>query len=354
MNASVFSGKIVEWYREHHRRLPWRETKDPYRIWLSEIILQQTRVAQGLPYYQAFTKKYPTVSSLAAASEQDILRLWQGLGYYSRARNLHACAKTVVSVFGGKFPRSFSDLRKLKGIGDYTAAAIASFSNDEPVAAVDGNAYRVLSRVFGLIDDIASVAGRKKFKELANKLVPRNKAAIHNQALMEFGALHCTPRNPKCTECSLERFCLARREGTQEQLPVKRKSAKPTRRNFYYFVVRQGNKLLMKQRNGKDIWQNLWDFPLHEGRAAMSKDKIGRMLSKSLRNQGELVISPVFRHALSHQTIHARFVQLKIPSGARMPSAPIFSASRFMTRSEISKVPKPVLVSRFLTRLAMP
>lgn len=348
MNAAVFSGKIVEWYLEYRRRLPWRQTRDPYKIWLSEIILQQTRVVQGLPYYHAFLKKYPTLGALARADEQAVLRLWQGLGYYSRARNLHACAKTVVSSFDGKFPRDVEELRKLKGVGDYTAAAIASFAFRKPVAAVDGNVYRVLSRVFGLTDEISSPSGKRIFRELANRLVPKARPDVYNQAIMEFGALHCTPRSPKCEECPFHRACVARLKGLQHQLPVKRRPRKPTRRNFYYFVVRQGNKLLMKQRSGNDIWKGLWDFPLYEGHARVSSAEFSRLLPRAVRTQKGMIVSPVFRHVLSHQVIHARFVEVEWPSRTDLPPTPLFMHARFFPPRKISEIPKPALVSQFL------
>jgi len=350
MKESAFSGKIVEWYLEHHRSLPWRQTRNAYRIWLSEIILQQTRVAQGLPYYRAFIKKYPTVQALAAAREQAVLRLWQGLGYYTRARNLHACAKTVVKLHRGKFPNTYDQLRQLKGIGDYTAAAVASFAFDEPVAVVDGNVFRVLARVFGLTDDIGSPAGRKKFSALANQLISVTRPALHNQAIMEFGALQCTPRNPKCDECPLQRDCLARRQGMEAELPVKRSAPKQQRRTFYYFAIRAGSRWLMKQRKGKDIWQGLWDFVLLEGNSGNPAATIAKKLRLPVRVRKAMVISPVYRHALSHQMIHARFVEIVLPPGMRIPDTPIFSDTRFLSPRQIAHVPKPVLVTQYLAQ----
>ena len=208
MKYRVLSSKVVEWYEEHRRPLPWRRTRDPYRIWLSEIILQQTRVSQGLPYYKKFIQRYPTVQSLAVATERDVLRLWQGLGYYSRARNLRKCAITVLKDYNGKFPDNFTELKLRPGIGDYTAAAIASFSFGEPVAVLDGNVFRVLSRLFGIHDEVSSSVGKKKFATLANQLVPVDNPGQHNQAMMEFGALHCTPANPLCADCSLKTVCI--------------------------------------------------------------------------------------------------------------------------------------------------
>lgn len=348
MKASVFSAKIAEWYLEHHRRLPWRDTQDPYRIWLSEIILQQTRVAQGLPYYQAFLKKYPNIRLLAAADEQSVLRLWQGLGYYSRARNLHACARTIVASYDGKFPQTFDELKKLKGIGEYTAAAIASFAFGARVAVVDGNVYRVLSRVFGVTDDIMSPSGRKKFKELANRLLPKTNVAIHNQAMMEFGALKCRPLDPACEDCPLQRSCMAHQRGIQRELPVKTKLKKPARRNFFYFVLCEGNKWLMKRRMEKDIWKGLWDFPLHEGKARYSEAELLQFFPVRARKTIKLNVSPVFRHVLSHQIIHARFVSVQIPSGKQVLRESFFRDGKFFSTAKIAELPKPVLISRFL------
>lgn len=349
MKPSVFSAKIVEWYQEHHRRLPWRETKDPYLIWLSEIILQQTRVAQGLPYFEAFLKKYPTVHALASADEQSVLRLWQGLGYYTRARNLHACSRTLVTSYKGKFPRTFDELRKLKGVGTYTAAAIASFAFDVPVAVVDGNVYRVLSRVFGIADDISSPKGKKNFWELANRLVPNANAALHNQAIMEFGALQCTPLNPKCEACPLKRSCIAHQRGLQQDLPVRSKARKASRRNFFYFALRQGNKWLMKQRVDDDIWKGLWDFPLYEGKARVSTED----LLKFLPTAEGVTISPVFRHVLSHQIIHARFVVAQVSAAKKISRGSLFATARFFSPAKVAELPKPVLVSRFLSQYGM-
>ena len=351
MNVSVFPGKIVEWYREHRRPLPWRNTRDPYKIWISEIILQQTRVAQGLPYYRSFIKNYPTVQSLARATEQEVLRLWQGLGYYSRARNLHACARQVAYKLGGKFPGKFSELKKLPGIGDYTAAAIASFAFNEPVAVVDGNVYRVLSRLFGLTDDITSPTGQFRFRELANRLIPKGNPATFNQAMMEFGALHCTHRQPNCTDCPFSKVCVASRQDTQDLLPVKRKQKKPERRNLYYFVLRQGNKWLMRKRSADDIWKGLWDFPLYEGRASLGLTGISKLIGK-IKPKG-VKVSSVMRHILTHQVIHARFIEVDWPIHTEMPTHTLFAEAQLLTPERIIKVPKPVLVSRFLEQRGM-
>lgn len=348
MNATVFSGKIVEWYREHHRSLPWRRTRDPYKIWLSEIILQQTRVAQGLPYYRALVKRFPTVHALAAAPEREVLRVWQGLGYYSRARNLRTCARTVVKDFRGKFPGSFAELKKLKGIGDYTAAAIASFAFHEPVAAVDGNVSRVLSRLFGVTQDIASAPGKKKITELANSLLSPLQPALHNQAMMEFGALQCTPRNPLCDECIFSRECVANRKGLQRELPVKRKPVRQTHRYFHYLVVRRGPAIALRRRTGTDIWKGLYEFPLVEADHELSLPEIGRKLSATIGANVKFTRSPVLRHVLSHQTLHIRFMEIQLPAGIEFPGHSFFDGAVFYSPHKAQHLPKPVPITDYL------
>ncbi len=353
MNASLFSRKIVEWYEQHHRNLPWRKTRDPYKIWLSEIILQQTRVAQGLPYYRAFVRKYPKLSLLASAPEQEILRLWQGLGYYSRARNLHTCAKQVHRDFRGKFPVTFIELRKLKGVGDYTASAIASIAFNERVAVVDGNVYRVLARVFGIHADIASIAGKRKFTELANQLLPPHAPGTYNQAVMEFGALHCTPRNPNCEDCPLQRHCVAFQKDLQLILPVKIRKAKVTQRILYYVVIRSGQRWLMRQRTGKDIWSGLYDFPVIEAKTKLKLESIMRELKASglkVHNHTVPDVIEVPKHILSHQVIHARFVEVSVPPQWKIPRTLFFVGAKFYSASQVSQLPKSVLISRYLKR----
>ena len=348
MNAIDFSKKVVQWYQEHHRLLPWRQTKNPYRIWLSEIILQQTRVSQGLPYYRRFLRKYPHVKSLAAAPEQEVLRMWQGLGYYSRARNLLACARSLVTNYGGEFPHTFDELRRLKGVGDYTAAAIASFAFGERVAVVDGNVFRVLSRVFGVPDDIASPSGKKRFAELANALTPAIDPATHNQAIMEFGALLCTPRNPACDRCPLSFRCVAFSRGAQAEFPVKKKPRKVRRRFFYYIVVRRGDALLMRERTGSGIWKGLWDFPLLESGVRCKPGDLERQLRRSLGRKITPVVSREYKHVLSHQILFARFLEVNIAKGTGWPQGELFTSALPCGVRKIERLPKPVLVSRFL------
>ena len=347
MDKRYFSNKLAKWYEINKRQLPWRETSDPYRIWLSEIILQQTRVAQGLPYYLRFIERFPTVGQLAAAPEREVLRLWQGLGYYSRARNLHGCAREIVGNHASQFPRTFEKLRELKGIGDYTAAAIASICFGQPVAVVDGNVYRVLSRVFGIDADISSPAGKKAFAALANELVSPDSPSVHNQAIMEFGALHCTPRNPGCGNCVFADSCFARERGMQLELPVKTRQKPARARYFYYIVVRKGSSLLMGPRAGKDIWQGLYDFALIETPRRLGEANVLAEVNRRINAEvqpGKVTISQPYKHILTHQRIFSRFIVVEAGADFRGPD----SSLKFYTPKKIAALPKPALISRFL------
>jgi A/G-specific adenine glycosylase len=352
MTKAYFSKKIIEWYKEHYRSLPWRNTSDPYKIWLSEIILQQTRVIQGLPYYLRFVKKFSNIISLAASRERDVLRLWQGLGYYTRARNLHKCAKVVVAEFNGKFPQSFEELKQLPGIGDYTAAAIASIAFHEPVAVVDGNVYRVLSRVFGIDRNIASPEGKKFFSQFANQLIIGTESpGQYNQAIMEFGALHCLPRNPGCEDCIFRKGCFAFAQGKQNLLPVKTKKQKILKRYFYYWLLRKGEKILMQERDKKDIWKGLFDFPMQEEKKLLTPAGIVKNspIIEDLKSLHSRVrVSGVYRHVLTHQIIFARFINIDWPTGKRNPASLLFSKARWFSRKQIEQLPKPALITRFL------
>ena len=277
-----FAPKILNWYYEHQRNLPWRETRDPYKVWLSEIILQQTRVAQGMPYYLRFVEAFPTVHDLANAPEEQVLKLWQGLVYYSRARNLHATAKTVVEDFDGKFPDTYKGLKSLKGVGDYTASAIASFCFDAPEPVVDGNVYRVLSRYFGIDIPINSTEGIKYFKELAREVMDSENIRDYNQGIMEFGAIQCAPKNPYCLLCPLQESCVALQENKVDQLPVKLNKTKIRNRYFNYLVLLDddGNTIL-EQRRGKGIWQNLYQFPLIESERMLQAKELRPLINKN-------------------------------------------------------------------------
>jgi A/G-specific adenine glycosylase len=308
---STFSKTILHWYSENKRALPWRTTRDPYKIWLSEILLQQTRVAQGLPYYERFLKEYPQIEALAAAEESEILKLWQGLGYYSRARNLHASAKMITGELKGIFPSSHKELLALKGVGDYTASAIASICFDEATPVVDGNVYRVLARYYGSSVPINTPKGISYFKELALEVMDRDNAGEYNQAIMEFGAIQCTPQNPVCDSCPLNNSCHALNVGSVKELPVKLKKNKVKIRHFNYYVPLDHNgNTLLKKRVGKGIWENLFEFPLIESdRLLQEKEMKG-----AIENDDQFVISELVLwkeeaiiHKLSHQHLVTRF-----------------------------------------------
>jgi A/G-specific adenine glycosylase len=328
-----FATGLINWYNEHKRALPWRSDPQPYRVWLSEIILQQTRVSQGLPYYHRFVERFPTVKDLAAASEQEVLRLWQGLGYYSRARNLHKCAKQVCENYNGIFPQNFEGLKKLPGIGDYTAAAIASICYKEPVAVVDGNVYRVMARVFGIDTPINSPKAKTIFFDLGNQLIDSAQPDQYNQAVMEFGALHCTPKNPQCEDCPLGKICVARQKGLQGMLPLKDKKLKVRKRYFYYLVRKSGQWLRMKKREGKDIWQGLYDFDLIESATPLDEKALALQTGKM-----KIVWSAEYKHVLTHQTIFARFAILETKD----------KEENYFSLKKIAALPKPVLISKFL------
>ncbi len=340
----VFSNILRPWYLQNKRDLPWRNTHEPYQIWLCEIMLQQTRIEQGLPYFYKFTKVYPTVFDLANASVEEVLKLWQGLGYYSRARNLHTTAKYVANELDGKFPDTYKGLLKLKGVGDYTASAIASICYDEPVAVVDGNVYRVLSRVFGIETPINSSAGIKEFKNLAQELLDPEDPATFNQAIMEFGALHCKPQNPACHICPFNDKCIALKEHKVKELPVKLKKTKIKKRYFNYLVFDLENeKTILEQRKGKGIWNGLYQFPLIESEKALSEEEL--LTSKAFRKKlpvedfsVELFNEDPIVHKLSHQHLYTRFWRINSEAGIET-SIPL---------EKIREYPVPVLIDNFL------
>jgi A/G-specific adenine glycosylase len=282
----IFSNSLINWYLNNKRDLPWRNTDNPYNIWLSEIMLQQTRVAQGLPYYLDFISTFPTVFDLAKAPEEKVLKHWQGLGYYSRARNLHYTAKYVANELKGEFPNNYKDLLKLKGIGEYTAAAIASFSHNEAVPVVDGNVFRVLSRYFDIETDISLATAKKEFSELALELMPKNDPATFNQAIMEFGALQCVPKSPDCKNCIFNSSCAALQKKKVQYLPVKLKKVKISYR-FFNYIVFEDDKLntLIQKRDQKGIWQNLYEFPLIETETELNLDAVSELISDKFRSQ---------------------------------------------------------------------
>jgi len=312
-----FSNKLVSWYQNYKRDLPWRNTVNPYHIWLSEIILQQTRVLQGTPYYLAFLKAFPTIEDLASASENKVLKMWQGLGYYSRARNLHYTAKDIVNNFGGEFPKDHKKVLEFKGIGSYTAAAITSFAFDMPYAVVDGNVIRVLSRVFGVSIPFDTSAGKKEFQYLAQELLIEKEAAIYNQAIMEFGALQCKPKSPDCSSCPMQDFCVAYATDSVAELPVKSKKIKVKDRFLYYLFIEQEDDIFLGKRKS-GIWTGLYEFPFLEFLIKMNEKQVmqsDEWLRIFLNSTCEVKsISSEFIHILSHQKIHAQFWHIKAAS----------------------------------------
>lgn len=315
-----FSSDLLRWYDKNHRKLPWRQTKNPYLIWLSEIILQQTRVEQGLPYYQKFSETFKDIFALANAKQEHVLKLWQGLGYYSRGRNLHATAKIIAKDFNGDFPQTFDEIKTLKGVGDYTAAAIASFAFNKPHAVVDGNVYRVLSRLFLIDTPINSTKGKKLFAEIADNILDKKNPAKFNQAIMELGALVCKPANPDCFNCPLHTLCKAYERKLQHTLPVKLKKLKVKNRFLNYFVFKDDNYIYIKERTTKDIWQGLFDFPVVDAcqifETTSDQKKEGLKLSGAKKITIKKV-SKAFKHQLTHQNIMAVFIEVTCkPSAA--------------------------------------
>jgi A/G-specific adenine glycosylase len=342
-----FSKLLIQWYLQNKRDLPWRNDTNPYTIWLSEIMLQQTRVAQGLPYFLRFTEAFPTVFDLAQADEEQVLKLWQGLGYYSRARNLHKTAKQIAFEFNGEFPKSYSELLKLKGIGEYTAAAIASFSYNETVPVVDGNVFRVLSRYFDVETDIASSGAKKEFAQLAAALIPKDKANIFNQAIMEFGALQCVPKSPNCGICVFNDSCLALQKKKVTQLPVKSKKVKVTNRHFNYLIFSDENdNTIIQKRTQKGIWHNLYEFPLLETLTPESDETVIALIRNQtfIENQVteiELYNPEVIRHKLSHQHLYVKFWKVEVKG----------KLSDGMDWESAKKFPFPIVLYNFIENI---
>lgn len=345
-----FKKILTQWYNENKRDLPWRKTSDPYKIWLSEVMLQQTRVSQGLPYYLTFTEAFPTVYELAAAKEQEVLKLWQGLGYYSRARNLHHTAKVVAQDYNGVFPTTYKELKTLKGIGDYTASAIASICHEEPKAVVDGNVYRVLSRYLGIDVPTNSTEGKKIFKNKAELLLDVNNPGLYNQAIMEFGALHCKPKNPLCNSCPLQISCVAFQQGKVADLPIKLKKVKVRERHLNYFVFLSNNSsTVLQQRTEKGIWKKLFEFPLIETQKEMQKNQI--MKEEKIQIAG---IKPEdlyafntksIKHQLTHQRLMVKFWIVQKNELSKVLKKP----DRLIVKYEdIKDFPVPVVIDNFL------
>lgn len=344
-----FGGIIRGWYKKNKRALPWRSTSDPYHIWVSEVILQQTRVSQGLNYYQAFIGAFPDVAALAGADEDEVLNLWQGLGYYSRARNLHQAAKEVVEYLNGEIPRSYRELVKLKGVGDYTASAIASVCFGEPRAVVDGNVARVISRIFGVEEAVNSSAGSKLIDSLAMELLDREEPGNHNQAMMEFGALQCTPRSPLCHECPLEEQCYARRMGQVEKFPVKIPKRKPVERWIYYYIFICKGETVITRRTREEIWKSLYQFPGFESDKPLDDRQMTdpRMAAEPAPAYGNVAVervSPPVKHQLSHRTITARFIHVRLDD---WPD-PLPSGWIKISTGSLDDYPVPRLINRYM------
>ena len=346
---NILHDTLINWFAENRRDLPWRHSPSPYQVWLSEIILQQTRVNQGWDYYLRFIERWPTVADLAQASEEEVLKMWQGLGYYSRARNLHHCAQQVVNEYGGQFPADFEKLKQLKGIGDYTAAAIASIAFNLPHAVVDGNVYRVLSRLYDIDTPININEGQTLFAQLADELLNREKPGLHNQAMMEFGALHCTPKNPNCLLCPLQAQCLAFAHQTVMQRPVKLPKVKVTTRYFNYLVIRINGSVYLHKRNGNDIWKNLYDFPCIESETPMTVEEVvaSEKFIQLIEEKPFSItkVSPVYTHKLTHRTLLAQFIEIKLEQKLLQ----IETKDLFLTpESELGSFPIPRLIDLYL------
>lgn len=343
---SNFSEIIINWYRGHKRDLPWRESSDPYLIWISEIILQQTRVAQGYEYFIRFIQRFPDVNTLAEAEEDEVMKYWQGLGYYSRARNLHAAARSMK----GEFPKTYPEVLALKGVGEYTAAAICSFAYDMPYAVVDGNVYRVLSRYLGIDTPIDSTEGKKLFASLASELLDKSRPALYNQAIMDFGALQCTPQSPACLVCPLADSCAALSKGTVMQLPVKRHKTKTVNRYLNYIYVRAGAYTFINKRTGNDIWKNLFEFPLIETAESVTEETLlahpefVRLFAEKEQPVVRL-ISPNVKHVLSHRVLYANFYEVTLPEETNS-----FSSYLKVRADELEQYAVPKLIHAFLEK----
>ena len=326
------TSRLLSWYNEHKRGLPWRETGDPYLVWLSEVILQQTRVAQGWNYYLRFVDRFPDVQSLAEAEEEEVLKLWQGLGYYTRARNLHAAAKQILHHFHGKFPSDYTHILSLKGVGKYTAAAIASIAFHAPYAVVDGNVFRVLSRLFAIETPIDTAAGKKIVSELAQSLIHPTQPGTYNQAIMDFGSLVCTPSQPKCADCPLQVYCKAYDIKKVSLFPVTSRKVIIRKRYFNYFHIIQGSHTFIQKRNESDIWKNLYEFPLVETAVAVDFLQLSQTDEFKRLFPEEITLSVDHchnvKHQLTHQAIHTMFYKVEVAAGS------IFNPPEWIIRIE--------------------
>ena len=352
-----FAKILIAWYKKNKRDLPWRKTQDPYKIWLSEIILQQTRIEQGMAYYFKFVNHFPDVHKLANASEHDILKLWQGLGYYSRARNLHKTALFVANDLNGHFPNKYEELLKLIGIGEYTAAAISSIAFGEPHPVVDGNVMRFLSRFYGIETPVDTNTGKKTIKNLATHLIDRQQPGEFNQAVMEFGALYCKPQNPDCGSCVFRNECKAFMGNKVEIIPVKSRQVLQRNRYFHYLFIVWANKLVyIRKRSGQDIWRNLYDFPLIEKHQPVTQKKIVEeilnYLGNDLINNPQITISTDYRHILTHQVILARFYTIMLYDSEPFQKINSLHGNNWdaVELKNLHQYPVPRLIEKFLKK----
>lgn len=345
-------GSVLQtWYEKNGRDLPWRNTGDAYHIWVSEIILQQTRVSQGISYYHRFLKKFPRLEDLARARSDEVMHVWKGLGYYSRARNMHATAIRILNEYGGKFPSGYENILRLRGIGPYTAAAIASFAFNEPVPVVDGNVYRFLARLFGIVDSMSTAAGKKAATEKAGKIMNRKNPALHNQAMMEFGALQCTPFRPPCHACPFRKVCLAYITGRVNELPVKQKKPASAERYFNYVLLTGGPDMLVKKREKQDIWQGMYELPLFESTFPIEPGQLTRneWWKKMEERTGPLIMkyhTGIITHVLSHRKIRAVFYHAEIQG----PMPPLCPGESAVSINKWESVAFPVLIDKFLSQ----
>jgi A/G-specific adenine glycosylase len=348
---AFFTKALMEWHQtDNDRSLPWKQEKDPYRIWLSEVILQQTRALQGLPYYLKFTEAYPTVKHMAAAADEDAFRLWQGLGYYNRCKNMLATARIISNDLDGKFPDSYDRLLALKGIGPYTAAAIASFAFGLPHAVVDGNVYRVLARYFGIETPFDTTEGKKEFQQLAGELLYTEDSAAYNQAIMDLGATVCTPAAPRCDNCPLQKYCVAYKQGLTGLLPVRSKKQSVRNRYFHYLLLRKDDSIWISRRTGKDIWQNLHQPYLVEHTAALDTKQLGALpeVTALLAGVQQLEYEGVLKQRLTHQLIETRFFSVRVTNSVKLPD----NEGKWIKISELKNLAFPkTLVSFFEKKL---
>lgn len=337
--------EIIAWYKNNFRDLPWRTTKDPYKIWLSEIILQQTQVVQGLAYYERFISQFPDIQSLALAEQESVLKLWQGLGYYSRARNLHKTAQIIVNQYDGVFPNQYKDILKLPGIGPYTAAAIVSFAFDQAYPCLDGNVYRVLSRIYGIESPIDDAKSRPEYMAVLEDWIQGQKPSLFNNAIMEFGAMMCKPDAPKCSECPIAINCKALKLNAVQKLPIKAKSIKKRFRFFNYFFIQQNGQIAIRKRIGKDIWQGLYELPLIESKHFLTADEINGMISSAVVNRfNGMDLMFEAKHVLTHQTIQAQFWSIETEGRIKVLDDTVI----WVPINEIQNYPVSVLIEKFL------